>query len=95
MKKIRIIFNFRRRSSVHVVGVNTLQYIKYLYGEKKNKIKQKTKILAETTNKKGSKKQTKISHYLEVEHNSEFYWILKKLPLQIKGNANLKRNLFL
>ena len=66
-----------------------------MYGEKKNKTKQNTKILAETTNKKDSKKQTKISHYLEVEHNSEFYWILKKLSLQIKGNANLKRNLFL
>ena len=41
--------------------------------KKKQKIKQKTKILAETTNEKDSKKQTKISHYLEVGQNSEFY----------------------
>ena len=63
--------------------------------KKQNKTKQKTKILAETTNEKDSKKQTKISHYLEVGQNSEFYWIPKKLSLQIKGNANLTRNLFL
>ena len=67
-----------------------------MYGEKNNnKTKQKTKILAETTNEKDSKKQTKVSHYPEVGKNSEFYWILKKLPPQIKGNTNIKRNLFL
>ena len=40
---------------------------------KRNKTKQKAKVLAETTNEKDSKKQTKISHYLEVGQNSEFY----------------------
>ena len=49
--------------------------------------KQNTKILAEMTNKKDSKKQTKISHYLELGQNSRFYWVLKKLSLQIKGNS--------
>ena len=40
-----------------------LQYIKYYL----HREKQKTKILAETTNEKAAKnKQTKISHYLEV-----------------------------
>ena len=54
-----------------------------------------SKILAETTNEKDSKKQTKISHYLEVGQNSEFHLILKKLSLQMKGNTNLKQSLFL
>ena len=60
----------------------------------KNKTKQKAKILPGTTNEKAAKnKQTKFSHYLEVGQHSGFYWVLKKLSLQIKRNANLKRNL--
>ena len=47
------------------------------------------------TKETAKNKQTKISHSLKVGQNSGFYWFLNKLSLQIEGNVNLKRNLFL
>ena len=47
------------------------------------------------TKKTAKNKETKISYYLEAGKNSGFYWVLKKLSLQIKGNANLKQILIL
>ena len=41
------------------------------------------------TKKTAKNKQTKISHYFEVGQNSGFYWVLRKLSLQIKANKNV------
>ena len=63
--------------------------------KKKNQNKKEKYLLKRQTRKTAKNKETKTSHYLQVGQNSGFYWVLKKSSLQIKGNANLKRNLVL
>ena len=98
MKKVHIIFDFRWSSTVDVMQVNniTVHLIGFVPWKRKKRKKKKQRYwLKWQTQKTAKNKQTKISHYLEVGQNSGFYWVLKKLSLHIKGNANLERNLIL